>query len=91
MGDIADMMLEGLLDEETGEYIGDYNLDKYGSESPGFPVSIDREAEAMKEKRERKARNIAKNAAQKKTRCPDCGKKVKITGLSMHRHDVHGT
>ena len=86
MGDIADMMLDGTLDEETGEYIGDYNLDKYGSESPGFPVSIEREA---REKAERKTQNIAKNAAQKKTKCIHCGKKVKVTGLAMHKRDVH--
>ena len=86
MGDIADMMLDGTLDEETGEYIGDYNLDKYGSESPGFPVSIERD---RRESKEQKARNIAKNAAQRKTKCPECGKKVKATGLSMHIKDVH--
>lgn len=87
MGDIADMMLEGLLDEETGEYIGDHNLDRYGTESPGFPVSLERE---RREKHEQKQRNIARNASQKKTKCPDCGKKVKLTGLAMHRRDVHG-
>lgn len=86
MGDIADMMLDGTLDEETGEYIGDHNLEKYGSESPGFPVSLKREA---REKSEQKARNIAKNAAQQKVKCPECGKKVKATGLSMHIRDVH--
>ncbi len=86
MGDIADMMLDGTLDEETGEYIGDHNLEKYGMESPGFPVSLEREA---REEREQKADNIAKNAAQKKTKCPECGKKVKVTGLAMHRRDVH--
>ncbi len=86
MGDIADMMLDGTLDEETGEYIGDHNLEKYGTESPGFPVSLEREA---REEREQKADNIAKNAAQKKTKCPECGKKVKVTGLAMHRRDVH--
>lgn len=39
MGDIADMMLEGLLDEQTGEYIGDTNERLYGEAAPGFPVS----------------------------------------------------
>ena len=87
MGDIADMMLDGTLDEETGEYIGDYNLEKYGFESPGFPVSIEREA---RERLEQKTKNIARNAAQQKTKCPECGKKVKVTGLAMHQHDVHG-
>lgn len=43
MGDIADMMLEGLLDEETGEYLGDFNEEIFGTESPGFPISLERE------------------------------------------------
>jgi hypothetical protein len=74
MGDIADMMLEGTLDEETGEYIGEHNLKKYGTEAPGFPVSLARETRRQKEK----------------TRCPDCGKRVKVVGLAMHRQAVHG-
>ena len=86
MGDIADMMLDGTLDEETGEYIGDYNIEKYGMESPGFPVSIEREA---RERKQQKLDNIAANEAKRKTKCPECGKKVKVTGLAMHRRDVH--
>ena len=42
MGEIADMILEGILDEETGEYIGDMNEEIYGSSSPGFPVSYNK-------------------------------------------------
>jgi len=61
MGDIADMMLEGLLDEETGEYIGDQNEDRYGHKSPGFPVSYERE------RRENKQCKVA---------CEICGKRV---------------
>ena len=87
MGDISEMMLEGILDEETGEYIGDHNLAKYGTEAPGFPVSLEREA---RDEAEAKKERITKNAAQKKTKCPECGKKVKVTGLAMHRRDVHG-
>lgn len=74
MGEIADMMLEGLLDEETGEYIGDINLEKYGTEFPGFPISYEREA------RERKTIKVS---------CDICGKRVKAAGLKMHKRDVH--
>lgn len=42
MGDIADMMLEGILDEVTGEYIGDYNERRFGTKAPGFPLSYER-------------------------------------------------
>jgi len=41
MGDFADMILDGTLDSETGEFIGDHNIDKYGKESPGFTVTKD--------------------------------------------------
>jgi len=41
MGDIADMMIEGILDEETGEYLGDFNKEIFGTESPGFPISLE--------------------------------------------------
>ena len=49
MGDIADMMLEGLLDEETGEYIGDVNEEIYGEEAPGFPISYERQRREREE------------------------------------------
>ena len=78
MGDIAEMMLEGLLDEETGEYIGDINSKRYGSESPGFPVSYERD---RRESNQRKSN---------KTSCPKCGKRVKKAGIDMHLKDVHG-
>ena len=74
MGDIADMMLDGTLDEETGEYLGDHNLAKYGTESPGFPVSLQRES------RKRKGNRVP---------CPRCGKHVKPAGLDMHIKAKH--
>jgi len=74
MGEYADMVMEGLLDEETGEYIGDRNQGIYGTESPGFPISYEREA------RENKA---------EKVNCPQCNKRVKKTGLAMHIKAVH--
>ncbi len=43
MGEIADMVLEGILDEETGEYIGDLNEEIYGTPNPGFPISYEGE------------------------------------------------
>lgn len=74
MGEYADMIMEGLLDEETGEYIGDRNKRIYGDESPGFPISYEREA------RDKKA---------EKVNCPQCNKRVKKTGLAMHIKAVH--
>lgn len=74
MGEIADMMLEGLLDEETGEYIGEANLGVYGAEAPGFPISYEREAAPEKERAD----------------CPICGRRVKAVGLHQHVQDSHG-
>ena len=51
MGDIADMMLEGILDEETGEYLGDFNEEIFGTEAPGFPISLNRTECPICEKR----------------------------------------
>jgi hypothetical protein len=45
MGEIADLVLEGYLDEITGEYIGDRNLDKFGCEAPGFPLTYEHQDE----------------------------------------------
>ena len=74
MGDIADMMLEGLLDEETGEYIGDINESVFGNSAPGFPISYERQS----------------RESLTKTNCDICGKRVKVAGLQMHKRDVHG-
>ena len=54
----------------------------------GYPVfctdcQIERGVNAHGEKRKPKPN-------QEKTKCPNCGKKVKVTGLAMHRRDVHG-
>jgi hypothetical protein len=74
MGEIADMMLDGLLDEETGEYIGDRNKRRFGHAAPGFPVSYERE------QRESRA---------KKVTCSQCGRRVKAAGLKDHVRDKH--
>lgn len=84
MGDIADMMLEGLLDEETGEYIGDINEDIYGMAAPGFPISYERE------QRERHApRGQAESVMFGKYNCPICKKAIKKIGLLNHIEDSH--
>ena len=82
MGDIADMILEGCMCQGCGEFLG---------EGEGFPAYCPscQSDENKAEKALKKAANIEKNARQKKTKCPDCGKKVKEIGLSMHRRDVH--
>jgi hypothetical protein len=84
MGDIADMVLEGLLDEETGEYIGDRNLEEYGFEAPGFPVSYERDSESFD------IPFIHEIDELKKRQCPMCSKKVSPVGLYDHINKRHG-
>lgn len=86
MGEIADMMLEGLLDEETGEYIGDQNMEDFGVEAPGFPRSLEREYREGRKPWD----DPVKPKVKPKVKCPQCGKRVKAAGLQMHIRDVHG-
>ena len=85
MGDYADMVLEGILDEETGEYIGEENKERYGSEAPGFPISLQREA---REATGAQGVKVPVKERIKKLPCPICKKNVKPLGLSDHiRHN----
>lgn len=76
MGDVADMVLEGLLDEQTGEYIGDANLQHYGDKAPGFPVTYTTDHPPLFD--------------GEKIACPHCGKRVKPRGLGDHLIVKHG-
>ena len=82
MGDVADMILDGLLDEVTGEYIGDQNKQIYGTEAPGFPITYEG----------KKHRYPLNNQPTKgKVVCPICKKRVKEVGLRDHQRDKHRT
>lgn len=72
MGEIADMMLEGFLDEETGEMID--------GESPGYPRRMSDRPSQPKGRPHPAGRNNAK------TKCPVCGRGVwgKLA-LQQHR------
>lgn len=77
MGEIADMMLEGLLDEETGEYVGDLNEAYFGDRAPGFPVSYDKDRPYV-------AGMPLDHPSEDKVRCPYCDKSLKLIGLQDH-------
>lgn len=84
MGEIADMMIEGVLDEETGEYIGDINEGIYGYAAPGFPISYERNGF------DSDAPGVTPPKPKAEyTRCPDCNKRVKAVGLRDHQRDAH--
>lgn len=74
MGDAADMILDGLLDEETGELID--------GDAPGYPRSPTREARQRMRPRRRKPKGT--------TPCELCGKKFRgDAGLAAHYQAKH--
>lgn len=76
MGDVADMMLDGTLDAETGEYIG---------EPCGYPRVL-HNGKAIGQF-ERYANNQLPPA---KIACPQCGKQCGGEhGLAMHKQAKH--
>lgn len=81
MGEIADMMLEGLLDEETGEYIGDANATTFGTEAPGFPVSYRHGRPHI--------HGRPMDTPPGKVACPECDRNVRAVGLGDHMRDKH--
>lgn len=57
MGEIADGLINGDFDEETGEYIG---------EGYGYPRSLQREARERKQNREKAAPSLTVESVKKK-------------------------
>jgi len=78
MGEYADMVLEGLIDGETGELID--------GDAPGYP----RSASQGSQRKLRRLLNDATSPKTAKAKCPTCGKRVKAVGLEQHIRDVHG-
>lgn len=65
MGEVAEMMLNGDLDEWTGEYIGPgYGFPR--SLDPDYPANVDAKKQKKAEKRRRYRRNKAARAARQK-------------------------
>ena len=87
MGEIADMMLEGLLDSETGEYIGDINENIFGDKAPGFPVSYENDSESNP----KNYLNNPANRTPKNIKCTECNKRfAEESYMLQHRRDKHG-
>ena len=84
MGEISEMMMDGTLCCSCGAHVGSYI---YMPTECRSCASVSREQNKVKQKE----KNIEKNSRQEKTKCPKCGKKVKIVGLNSHINDVHKT
>lgn len=89
MGDIADMVLDGTLDEETGEYIGD--------DGPGWPRNM-RTGKGFYDYGPSLAATsptsdeVVMVTLHRSTKiiCPRCGRRVKAAGIEQHYRDKHG-
>ena len=84
MGEIAEMMLEGAMCEECGEFIDD-------GEECGYPrlcAACQPQHESGLDADIFEIPRLLQRAA--KVACPECGKLVKEIGLADHQRDVHG-
>ncbi len=79
MGEYAEMMLAGTCCEACGEYLG------FGS---GFPAYC---SPACAASRGVFVQFYTPRKPIPKTKCPECGKKVKRVGLRDHLRDMHGS
>ena len=86
MGEIAEMMLDGLMCEGCGEWMDEAFEDGDG---PGYPqrcAACQRDAGS-----ELPIHLPRKHAVAKQHACPDCKKKFRTQqGMQDHRRDVHG-
>ncbi len=92
MGDVSEMMLDGILCEGCGVFMG---------EEVGFPrVCHDCAQDRRREGREVRSTGLggyqdcgpkkAGKPTPKKIACPVCQKRVKEVGLADHQRDAHG-
>lgn len=77
MGEYAEMMLNGMCCECCGAFIGD---------ADGFPRYCSPECAA-----DRGMHIPIARPPIPKTKCPECGKRVKRAGLRDHMRFVHGS
>jgi hypothetical protein len=84
MGEYADMMIDGLIDSETGELID--------GDAPGYPrcASLGNLPRSKRRKKKKPSESVAAGlSAVGKAQCPHCGKRVKPAGLNDHIRDKH--
>ena len=79
MGEYAEMMVNGECCEACGEYLG------FGSGVPSYC------SKACAEGRGAKWASETPRPPIKKTKCPECGRKVKFAGLRDHLRDMHSS
>lgn len=77
MGEVADMMLDGTLCEGCGVYLG---------ADGGFP----QRCASCGPVDEQSIPDLRMLRNRAKVGCPECGRRVKETGLKDHMRDRHG-
>lgn len=80
MGEYAEMMLDGTCCEACGEYLG------FGE---GFPAYCSKSC-AESRVAYWPAPALKDMKPKPKTKCPECGRRVKVAGLRDHLRDMHG-
>jgi hypothetical protein len=81
MGDIADMMLDGTLCQECGDYLGP---------ECGYPRSCSGCDSSPKTSKPPKQKSGGTPKSEPRANCPQCGKRISIVGLADHERSVHG-
>lgn len=84
MGEIAELMIEGFLDEETGEFCG--WIDEHGRARSKYDPDL-----RMTRRERGKARQDDRMARRGLTPCPLCQRYFKgWHALRQHKRDKHG-
>lgn len=84
MGEIADMMLDGMLCQECGVFIDD--------DQSGYPRSCKScamENQAAGRQMVKIGKTYIFGDSKPREKCPHCNKKVKVGGLDNHIKDAH--
>lgn len=89
-GEIAEMMLDGLLCQGCGEFIGDYQSGE-GRSYPGFCAGCggDQDAEPALQITKGQRRKLSRQRGEP-CACPMCGKHKSGDALRQHLKDAHG-
>lgn len=89
-GEIAEMMLDGLLCQGCGDFMGDYGSGE-GRGYPGFCAACggDEDCDPLPRLTKAQRRKISRERDEPSA-CPMCGKHKSGDALRQHLRDAHG-
>lgn len=83
MGEIADMMIDGLMCQGCGVFMADMD-------SPGYARYCEACNPSSKQQRRQFTAARVNEPSFRNMNCPDCGARVRKVGLKDHMRDKHG-